>query len=140
MSTAENITHIKPMIIAEIKRVQVYHWESPDGIVRFLIPRALEIIAQRAQPQPAPPFGLADAANAIKLNPQALTLDLGFAMQTDLSKPIIIATTPQGHVLIDGWHRIVKQILTRTPEVPTELLTPEETLRCIVDASETIIL
>lgn len=123
------------MIIAEVRRVQVYHWESPNGLVCFLIPRALEIIAQRSQPRPAPPFGLADAAHAIQLNPHALTLDLGFALTTDLSKPIIIATTPQGHVLIDGWHRIVKQILTRTEYVPTELLTPEETLRCIIDAN-----
>jgi hypothetical protein len=127
------------MIIAEIKRVQVYCWESPKGVVRFLIPRAMEIIAARPQPQAALPFGLADAAQAIRSNPHATTLDLAYAMKTDLNKPLIIATTPDGFVIIDGWHRIIKQVLTHTNNLPVDLLTAEETLRCIVDENGVIL-
>lgn len=120
------------IIVAKMERVQVYFWEGPAGTVRFLIPRALEVIAQRQPAHPMLCLTYDQACEALKLNPSAKTCDFQYALRTDLNRPLIAASMPGGHVLIDGWHRLIKQVVTHTHRVPLYILTEQETKQCII--------
>jgi len=77
-------------------------------------------------PQPAEPGG---AAALIRPGPG---FDPAYAMTTDLTAPVIVATMPAAAgkpmpLLIDGTHRLFKGLVTGTPELPAWILTEAET-------------
>ncbi|MEV0943982.1 hypothetical protein AB0I90_26860 [Micromonospora wenchangensis] len=67
------------------------------------------------------------------IGPTSDGLDRVYAMSTDLAKPIIVAQPsvnghPPAPLLIDGAHRLYRAWRKQMPQLPTWLLTPEETL------------
>ncbi|MFD9939588.1 hypothetical protein ACFWYW_25000 [Nonomuraea sp. NPDC059023] len=62
---------------------------------------------------------------------QLISINHEHAAQTDLSEPLIVATVPNGGMLIiDGWHRLYKALTTEAPELSAIVLTAEEELAC----------
>jgi hypothetical protein len=59
---------------------------------------------------------------------EAVKIDWDKAEKTDPSIPVIVATEEGGKpTLIDGWHRYAKALRLRMTEIPTVVLTEEET-------------
>ncbi|MFI9597937.1 hypothetical protein [Nonomuraea sp. NPDC052265] len=59
------------------------------------------------------------------------------AAQVDLSVPLIMATVPNGGMLIiDGWHRLYKALTTEVSELYAVVLTAEEELACRMHGGE----
>ncbi|MEU8324136.1 hypothetical protein AB0C33_37740 [Nonomuraea sp. NPDC048881] len=59
------------------------------------------------------------------------------AAHVDLSEPLIVATVPNGGMLIiDGWHRLYKALATGVPELAAVILTAEEELACRIFGGE----
>lgn len=59
------------------------------------------------------------------------------AAQVDLSEPLIVATVPNGGMLIiDGWHRLYKALDNGVPELQAVILTAEEELACRIFGGE----
>lgn len=59
------------------------------------------------------------------------------AAQVDLSVPLIVATVPNGGMLIiDGWHRLHKALKIGALELPAVVLTVEEELACRIHGGE----
>ncbi|MGW2157526.1 hypothetical protein [Nonomuraea sp. NPDC001699] len=59
------------------------------------------------------------------------------AAQVNLSEPLIVATVPNGGMLvIDGWHRLYKALDTGVPELQAVILTAEEELACRIFGGE----
>ncbi|MFE0156519.1 ParB N-terminal domain-containing protein [Nonomuraea sp. NPDC059007] len=62
---------------------------------------------------------------------QLVSINHEHATQTDLSEPLIVATVPNGGMLIiDGWHRLYKALTTGVTELSAIVLTAEEELAC----------
>ena len=63
---------------------------------------------------------------------EAVKIDWDKAEKTDPAIPFIVATEEGGKlVLIDGWHRFAKALRMRLTEVPTVVLTEEETKQVV---------
>ena len=60
---------------------------------------------------------------------EAVKIDWDKAERTDPTIPVIVATEGDKAVLIDGWHRYAKALRTRLAEIPTVVLTEEETTK-----------
>jgi hypothetical protein len=58
---------------------------------------------------------------------EAVKIDWDKAERTDFAIPLIVATESGKAVLIDGWHRYAKALRARLTEVPTVVLTEDET-------------
>lgn len=100
----------------------------------------------RAAPRPARPLPVQQWARAYGLDPASAgphtvsligpgpDFDPAYAMTTDLDVPVIIAsmTVPEGEpptaLLIDGCHRLYKAARLGRDELPSLVLTAEETL------------
>ncbi|MGP3917745.1 hypothetical protein [Nonomuraea sp. 10N515B] len=69
---------------------------------------------------------------------QLVAIDAEHAAQVDLSEPLIMATVPNGGMLIiDGWHRLCKALTLGVEELFAVVLTGEEELACrIFDDNE----
>lgn len=103
--------------------------------------RLLRRVPRPAQPLPVTPwahaYGLIPAPGA---SPHSVSLlgpgpgfDHDFAMTTDLSQPVIIATVPvpggsPASLLIDGTHRVYKAAVLGCTHLPSLVLTEAETL------------
>ncbi|MBB6546905.1 hypothetical protein [Nonomuraea rubra] len=62
---------------------------------------------------------------------QLIAIDAEHATQVDLSEPLIMATVPNGGMLIiDGWHRLCKALALEVEELFAVVLTEEEELAC----------
>jgi hypothetical protein len=99
----------------------------------------------RDAPRPSRPLPVAAWASAYGLDrepgasPHSIPLigpgpefDPGYAMGTDLSLPVILATfaiegQPDTPLLIDGCHRLYKASVTGVAELPCQVLTTAET-------------
>lgn len=110
----------------------------------FDIPAATAIL--RREPRPARPLPVTEWARAYGLipgpggSPDAVPLigpgpgfDPGYAMTTDLTQPVIIATIPvpgqpPALLLIDGTHRLYKATVLGRAHLPSRVLTEAETL------------
>lgn len=53
-------------------------------------------------------------------------LDATYALTTDLSKPLLFVPLGEECVLIDGWHRTLKALLTGVDVLPCYVLSPED--------------
>ncbi len=58
---------------------------------------------------------------------EAVKIDWDKAERTDVAIPVIVALEDGKPVLIDGWHRYAKALRARLLEIPTVVLTEEET-------------
>jgi hypothetical protein len=58
---------------------------------------------------------------------EAVKIDWDKAERTDPTIPLIVATEEGKPILIDGWHRYAKCLRARQTEVPTVVLTEDET-------------
>ncbi|WP_177227719.1 ParB N-terminal domain-containing protein [Nonomuraea pusilla] len=68
---------------------------------------------------------------------QLVSIDTEHAAQVDLSEPLIVATVPNGGMLIiDGWHRLYRALTTGVAELPAVVLTAEEELACRIFGGE----
>ncbi|MFI6392211.1 ParB N-terminal domain-containing protein [Nonomuraea sp. NPDC050540] len=68
---------------------------------------------------------------------QLVSINREHAAETDLSEPLIVATVPNGGMLIiDGWHRLYKALTTEVPELSAIVLTAEEELACRMHGGE----
>ncbi|GAA3616000.1 hypothetical protein GCM10022419_121610 [Nonomuraea rosea] len=69
---------------------------------------------------------------------QLVAIDAEHAAQVDLSEPLIMATVPNGGMLIiDGWHRLCRALALGVEELFAVVLTEEEELACrIFDRDE----
>ncbi|MEV0386880.1 hypothetical protein [Nonomuraea sp. NPDC050643] len=69
---------------------------------------------------------------------QLVAIDAEHAAQVDLSEPLIMATVPNGGMLIiDGWHRLCRALSLGVEELFAVVLTEEEELACrIFDREE----
>ncbi|GAA1772663.1 ParB N-terminal domain-containing protein [Nonomuraea bangladeshensis] len=66
-----------------------------------------------------------------------VSIDTEHAAQVDLSEPLIVATVPNGGMLIiDGWHRLYKALTMGVAELPAVVLTTEEELACRIFGGE----
>lgn len=66
-----------------------------------------------------------------------VSINTEHAAQVDLSEPLIVATVPNGGMLIiDGWHRLYKALTTGVAELPAVVLTAEEELACRIFGGE----
>lgn len=122
-------------MIAELKVVQVFVWQGPLGTVEFLIPRAEELIAARTTQEPDYHLSWKESLQALALNGLAEEIAIDKAMKSDLSVPVIAATIQGQQILIDGWHRITKQVLDKVATIPCYILTEEETRQCAISGS-----
>ena len=85
--------------------------------------KAKELI--KATPRPIEPKPLSTFKSMYY---EAVKIDWDKAEKTDTAIPVIAATEEGGKlVLIDGWHRYAKALRTRLTEIPTVILTEEET-------------
>ncbi|MER6007949.1 hypothetical protein ABT120_56080 [Nonomuraea angiospora] len=68
---------------------------------------------------------------------QLVAINAEHAAQVDLSEPLIVATVPNGGVLIiDGWHRLCKAVTIGVPELFAVVLTAEEERACRIFGGE----
>ncbi|MGW4792451.1 hypothetical protein ACWEPC_08575 [Nonomuraea sp. NPDC004297] len=68
---------------------------------------------------------------------QLIAIDAEHVLQVDLSEPLIMATVPNGGMLIiDGWHRLCKALALGVAELPAVVLTEEEELACRIFGGE----
>ncbi|WP_157254888.1 ParB N-terminal domain-containing protein [Nonomuraea typhae] len=68
---------------------------------------------------------------------QLVSINREHAAQTDVSVPLIVATVPNGGMLIiDGWHRLYKALTTGVSELSAVVLTAEEELACRMHGGE----
>ncbi|MEV6986754.1 hypothetical protein AB0M95_36610 [Sphaerisporangium sp. NPDC051017] len=68
---------------------------------------------------------------------QLIAINPEHAAQVDLSEPLIVATVPNGGVLIiDGWHRLCKAVTIGLPELSAVVLTAEEERACRIFGGE----
>ncbi|NRQ38433.1 ParB N-terminal domain-containing protein [Nonomuraea sp. NN258] len=68
---------------------------------------------------------------------QLVAINREHAAQVDLSEPLIVATVPNGGMLIiDGWHRLYKALNAGIPELLAVVLTAEEELACRMHGGE----
>ncbi|MFI7225116.1 hypothetical protein ACIBO5_18025 [Nonomuraea angiospora] len=68
---------------------------------------------------------------------QLVAINPEHAAQVDLSEPLIVATVPNGGVLIiDGWHRLCKAVTIGLPELFAVVLTAEEERACRIFGGE----
>ncbi|MFC4014803.1 hypothetical protein ACFOY2_46810 [Nonomuraea purpurea] len=68
---------------------------------------------------------------------QLVAIDAEHVVQVDLSEPLIMATVPNGGMLIiDGWHRLCKAVAFGVAELPAVILTEEEELACRIFGGE----
>ncbi|MEV4285465.1 ParB N-terminal domain-containing protein [Nonomuraea bangladeshensis] len=66
-----------------------------------------------------------------------VAIDPHHAAEVDLSEPLIVATVPNGGMLIiDGWHRLYKALTMDVAELPAVVLTAEEELACRIFGGE----
>jgi hypothetical protein len=85
-------------------------------------------------------YGLADGeGQTVSLFTALPDLDRDYAMTTDLSEPVLIATMQNEDgeafpLLIDGTHRLYRAYVERIAELPTYVLTVDETLAIREDA------
>ncbi|MFC5832281.1 hypothetical protein [Nonomuraea insulae] len=68
---------------------------------------------------------------------QLVAIDAEHAYRVDLSEPLIMATVPNGGMLIiDGWHRLCKAVAFGVAELSAVILTEEEELACRIFGGE----
>ncbi len=120
----------------QMKRVQIFIWESPEGEKKYSVDAAIELIAQRGL-QPQCNISLEDAKEGLRRNYRSAELKNEHIAKADLNEPLIFITlwTPSEgrytNVLIDGWHRAKKMVLLgRTEPLKAYILSPTET-QCI---------
>ena len=89
--------------------------------------KAKGLIKGAARPVEGKPLGLFKS-----MYYEAVKIDWDKAEKTDPSIPVIAATEEGGKlVLIDGWHRYAKALRMRLAEIPTVVLTEEETKQIV---------
>ena len=59
-------------------------------------------------------------------------LDEKYALTRDLSQPLLFLPFYGQHVLIDGWHRTYKALLTGVDILPCYTLTEQDTKACLI--------
>ncbi|MCF6476189.1 hypothetical protein FAF44_48795 [Nonomuraea sp. MG754425] len=68
---------------------------------------------------------------------QLVAIDAEHVLRVDLSEPLIMATVPNGGMLIiDGWHRLCKAVAFGVAELFVVILTEEEELACRIVGEE----
>ena len=55
-----------------------------------------------------------------------------YAMDTDLTKPLLFIQRDAGEQLVDGWHRVFKAAYLGVDELSAYVLTPEEGAECLI--------
>lgn len=120
------------------ERHQCFTWQNVNGeTITWSITEALKLVSVR-QPDLGPT--VEDCRHALTLNEFAHDIDDAYAMTTDLSKPLLVVTSPIQDqpgktccIIIDGWHRMRKADLTNYDKpLPFYWLTPEEEKACRV--------
>jgi hypothetical protein len=119
-------------------------WNTPTGEVCSLswdVEKAKEIVATTPDREVThitdECMRMAAAANMEMLR----GLDMEYAMSVEISKPLIVVPHPNPRyagcsIIIDGWHRVTKRIMTGDHNtVPVVILTQEESKACIVHRS-----
>jgi hypothetical protein len=59
-------------------------------------------------------------------------LDEAYALSTDLSKPLLFVTLNGEAQLIDGWHRLLKAVITGVPVLPCYVLSEDQADSCLI--------
>lgn len=143
MAVRETKRGIRERILSqcgEMTRCQAYTWEHPNGTkVTWNITKAIELTNGR---KPDHHLSLGHIAQICSRNPHFGSLDQVYAMTRDLSIPLISTRAPVTEpgiwsggnspvIMIDGWHRMLKAILTKHAQpLPVIILTPEEDAAC----------
>ncbi|GAA1771966.1 ParB N-terminal domain-containing protein [Nonomuraea bangladeshensis] len=66
-----------------------------------------------------------------------IAINTEHAAEVDLAEPLIVATVPNGGMLIiDGWHRLYKALTMEVAELPAVVLTAEEEVACRIFGGE----
>lgn len=94
------------------------------GIWRYDIDLAQDLIA--ASPRATRLIDVPQLASMFSLG--IIRVDEAYARSADLAVPLIVAPLPdEGHLVIDGWHRIWRALQEGVATLPAYLLTAEET-------------
>ncbi len=134
----------EPQSLAEVIGLrfgQAFTWESPDGTtITWSIDIAKQIIGDRPTDLKfnVTPDGV---LQVLRSNNRVMELDSNYAMTTDLSVPLIAVISPiekvEGKIvliIIDGWHRIVKALVTQHRQpLKMHVLTDEEAEQCRIE-------
>jgi hypothetical protein len=129
-------------ITIEARPTEVFSWQWPDGTeVTWSIERAKAACEGR---EPTGEVPLEAIKGTMDMNEGSKDIDDAFAMTKDLSKPLICVLSPIRHegklsiIIIDGWHRMRKAVLTNTPSLKFYLLGPQIEEQCRVVPAKSI--
>lgn len=122
--------------IVGAERHQCFRWQDVTGeTITWSISEALKLLAGRT-PELGPT--VEDCRQALALNEFAHEINDEYALTTDLTKPLLVVTSPiQDHagrtsvIVIDGWHRMRKaDLINYDQPLPFFWLSAEEEKAC----------
>ena len=100
-----------------------YHWSVAEAKRRAEATAVLEEISL-----------LETGMNLARIRQLYPDLDEKRALTRDLSQPLLFLPFYGQHVLIDGWHRTYKALLTGVDILPCYLLSEQDTKACLIIA------